>query len=183
MNFNDHWQLEGKHAFLGASKFHWIRYSDEKLIEKYRSWKAAEDGIRKHDLAKECILLGVKLQASKKTLNMFVNDAIGFRMAPEQILYYSSNAFGTTDAISFRKNLLRIHDLKNGVTAGNMDQLLIYAAYFCLEYSIRPEDIDIELRIYQFNEIEIYIPEPEEIRAIMDKTILFDRIIMDLDEE
>ena len=30
MDFNQHKELEGLHAFLGASKYHWINYSEDK---------------------------------------------------------------------------------------------------------------------------------------------------------
>ena len=122
-------------------------------------------------------MLGQKLPKSQKTLNMYVNDAIGFKMQPEQVLYYSDNCFGTADAIIFRNNLLRIHDLKTGVTKAHMEQLEIYAALFCLEYNMKPGEIDIELRIYQNNEIVVHHPTADDILPIMDKIITFDKII------
>jgi hypothetical protein len=61
--------------------------------------------------------------------------------------------------------LLRIHDLKTGVTPAKMPQLEIYAGLFCLEYSVNPLDIDIELRIYQNDEIIVH--EPQNIPEIM----------------
>lgn len=130
-----------------------------------------------HDFACQCIQLGQKLPKSRKTLNSYVNDAIGFKMEPEQVLYYSENCFGTADAIVFRNNMLRIHDLKTGVNKANMTQLEIYAALFCLEYNKRPGDIDIELRIYQNDEIIIHNPTAEDILPIMDKIITFDKLI------
>ena len=33
MNFNNHSNLEGQHAFLGASKYHWINYGEDKVAE------------------------------------------------------------------------------------------------------------------------------------------------------
>ena len=30
MTFNKHYDLMGKHAFLGASKYHWINYDEDK---------------------------------------------------------------------------------------------------------------------------------------------------------
>lgn len=177
MNFNRHSDLEGKHAFLSASKYHWINYDEEKLIASYRNYRAAQYGTELHEHAKRCIELGTKLMHSKKTLNMFVNDAIGFQMTPEQPLYYSENCFGTADAISYRDHFLRIHDLKTGSTPAHMEQLMIYAALFCLEYGIKPEDIQIELRIYQSNEILAVCPEPELIQEIMDKIVWFDKEI------
>ena len=133
MNFKKHSSLEGKHAFLGASKYHWINYDDDKLIESYSKFQATLNGTILHDFACQCITLGQKLPKSQKTLNMYVNDAIGFKMKPEQVLYYSDNCFGTADAIVFRNNLLRIHDLKTGVTRAHMEQLEIYAALFGIQ--------------------------------------------------
>ena len=169
--------LEGKHAFLGASKYHWINYSSEKIADAYSNFLLVQKGTELHEFAAKCIKLGQKLRSSKKTLNMYVNDAIGFKMTPEQILYFSQNCFGTADAISFRNNMLRIHDLKTGMTTAHMEQLKIYAALFCLEYNHKPADIDIELRIYQNDEIVFLNPTSEEILSIMDKIIVFDKII------
>jgi hypothetical protein len=177
MNFNKHCSLEGKHAFLGASKYHWINYDADKLVDSYTKFQATLNGTILHDFACQCITLGQKLPKSQKTLNMYVNDAIGFKMKPEQVLYYSDNCFGTADAIIFRNNLLRIHDLKTGVTRAHMEQLEIYAALFCLEYNKKPSDIDMELRIYQNNEIIVHNPTVEDILPIMDKIITFDKII------
>jgi hypothetical protein len=140
-------------------------------------------GTRLHEHAAECIRLGTRLEDNQKTLNMYVNDAIGFMMQPEVVLYYSDNCFGTADAISFRRNFLRIHDLKTGVTKVHMEQLEIYAALFCLEYKKKPKDIKMELRIYQNNEILVHNPTVEDIAPIMDKIITADRIIQSIKEE
>lgn len=183
MNFNLHSHLEGKHSFLSPSNYHWINYSDEKLNAVYLRSLAVERGIHLHDLANRCIRLGVKLPRTKQTLNMFVNDAIGYRMNTEQILYYSENAFGTTDAISFKKRFLRIHDLKTGVTPASMNQLKVYAALFCLEYRIDIFDIRMELRIYQNDEVLVHEPESEEIKDIMDKIVMFDKMIEEIKNE
>lgn len=182
MNFNTHYNLKDKHAFLGASKYHWVNYDDEKLLASFEKYQAVQRGTRLHALACECIELGIKLPKSKKTLNMYVNDAIGYRMTPEQVLYYSDNCFGTTDAISFRNNLLRIHDLKTGETPASMKQLEIYAALFCLEYNVKP-DIDMELRIYQSDQVLIHNPTREHIMPIIEKIIAFDKLIESLKED
>ena len=176
MNFNDHYAIDG-HAFLGASKYHWINYSEEKLVESYSNFLATLKGTRLHEFAAECIRLKQKLPKSKKTLNTYVNDAIGFKMTPEQVLFYSENCFGTADAISFRNKFLRIHDLKTGKNPANMKQLEIYDALFCLEYKANPEDIEHELRIYQNDEVLYSNPSAEIIRAIMNKIVNFDKII------
>lgn len=177
MNFNKHYSLEGKHAFLSASKYHWVNYDIEKLINAYSKYEAAAMGTRLHEFACEAIRLGIKLPKTQKTLNMYVNDAIGFRMETEQPLVYSENCFGTADAISFRDNLLRIHDLKTGTSSVSVTQLEIYAAMFCLEYDINPNDIGMELRIYQNDNVLIHDPAREDILYIMDKIITFDKEI------
>ena len=183
MNFNKHFHLEGKHAFLGGSKYHWINYDEEKVTESYKRYLATQKGTVLHDFAAQCIRLGQKLPKSQKTLNMFVNDAIGYKMIPEQILFYSDNCFGTTDAICFRNNLLRLHDLKTGVTLAHIEQLEVYTALFCLEYEVKPGDIDIELRIYQNDEVLYHNPIAEDILPIIDKIIRFDEIITKIKEQ
>lgn len=183
MEFNNHRNLSGQHAFLGASKYHWINYDEDKIADSYFKFMATQRGTELHDFAAQCIKLGQKLPRSQKTLNMYVNDAIGFKMQPEQVLYYSDNCFGTADSISFRDGLLRIHDYKSGVVPAHMEQLMIYAALFCLEYRIKPADIDMELRLYQSDEVFPYKPEPDEITHIMDKIVAFDRIISKIKEE
>ena len=104
-------------------------------------------------------------------------------MQPEQVLYYSENCFGTADAISFKKNFLRIHDLKTGVTKASLHQLEIYAALFCLEYDKKPGSIEMELRIYQNNDILIGRPTASDILPIMDKIITFDKIVEQIKSE
>ena len=183
MNFNKHLELEGQHAFLGASKYHWINYNEEKVAESYSKFLATLKGTQLHEFAAQCIKLGQKLPNAKKTLNMYVNDAIGFKMTPEQPLFYSDNCFGTADTICFRKNVLRIHDLKTGATPAHMEQLRIYAALFCLEYGIKPGNIEIELRLYQNNEVLYDKPTAEDIVPIMDKIISFDKVIKKLRAE
>ena len=177
MNFNKHSELEGQHAFLSASKYHWINYDEQKLSDVYIKFLATQKGTELHDFACRCITLGIKLPKNHKTLNMYVNDAIGYKMTPEQTLYYSANCFGTADAISYRRNFLRIHDLKTGVSLTSMHQLEIYAALFFLEYNISPSSTGMELRIYQNDDVNVYIPEVEDIEKIMDKIVRFDKQI------
>ncbi|MCX7817559.1 MAG: hypothetical protein N2317_08660 [Syntrophales bacterium] len=177
MNFNKHFDVEGQHAFLSASKYHWVNYDEEKLAVAFTKFQATQLGTRLHEFACECIRLGVKLPKTKKTLNMYVNDAIGFKMEPEQTLYYSENCFGTTDAIAFRQNFLRIHDLKTGATPSSIRQLEIYTALFCLEYNFSPKSIGMELRLYQSDEVIVHEPVPEDILYIMDKIVIFDKQI------
>lgn len=183
MIFNKHLNLEGQHAFLGASKYHWINYDEEKVADVYSKLLAAQKGTELHDYAAKSIKLGQKLPKSQKTLNMYVNDSIGFKMTPEQVLYYSENCFGTADAIGFRNNSLRVHDYKSGVTPAKMEQLYVYVALFCLEYRIKPSEIDMETRLYQSDEIIVDNPTAEIIVPIMDKIITFDKLITKIRSE
>lgn len=180
MNFVKHSELVGKHAFLSASKYHWINYDADKLAESYTRFMAVQRGTVLHDFAAQCITLRQKLPRSRKTLNMYVNDAIGYKMTPEQVLYYSDNCFGTADAISFRDNQLRIHDLKTGVIPAHMEQLMVYAALFYLEYRIKPSEAVTELRIYQNDEVLVHNPTVDEIIPIMDRIKKFDKILTDI---
>ena len=86
MNWNNHSNLEGCHAFLGASRYSWLNYDVDKLISVYKNHLATLRGTELHDFACRCIKLKQKLPKTKKTLNMYVNDAIGFGMQPEQVL-------------------------------------------------------------------------------------------------
>lgn len=183
MNWNNHSNLEGCHAFLGASRYSWLNYDVDKLISVYKNHLATLRGTELHDFACRCIKLKQKLPKTKKTLNMYVNDAIGFGMQPEQVLYYSPNCFGTADAIIFKNDILRIHDLKTGVTPASLHQLEIYAALFFLEYDIRPGDVNMELRIYQNDDILVGNPSAIDILPIMDKVKAFDKVINEIREE
>jgi hypothetical protein len=183
MNFNDHSAIVGQHAFLSASSPAWVNYDEQKLRARWSTVRAAARGTALHDFARTAIQLGIKQSRSKTTLCMYINDAIGFKMKCEQLLYYSPNAFGTTDAISFRKGVLRIHDLKTGLVKTSFRQLEIYAAYFCLEYCIDPYEITMEFRIYQNDEILVLKGDPEQIEFIMDRTIELDLAVEALKEE
>jgi hypothetical protein len=180
MIFNTHLNLVGQHAFLSASKYHWINYDADKLTESYNNAQAARRGTELHAFAHNAIRLGVKLPRSSKTLNMYVNDAIGYRMSTEQVLFYSVNCYGTCDAIASARNVLRIHDLKTGIIPGSMHQLEIYAALFCLEYAFKPGELEIELRIYQNDVVEIKNPGVDVIAHIMSKIVVFDQHIENL---
>ncbi len=177
MQFNAHSNLAGMHAFLSPSNYHWINYDDEKLENKFLVSMAARRGTELHTFAHEAIRLGIRLPTSKKTLHLYVNDAIGYRMTPEQTLFYSGNCYGTADAIAFRRNMLRIHDLKTGETTASEHQLEVYAALFCLEYRFRPHAIKTELRLYQNDEVRIYEADPDAIAHIMDRIVTFDKRI------
>ena len=189
MLWKPHYDLQGRHAFLGASNYHWLNYDNEKLDISYTNYLAKEKGTKLHAIAKELIDEKIPLPRTRKTLNMYVNDGIRFNMQTEQVLYYSDNCFGTADSIRFDENkkFLRIHDLKTGITPTHIEQLEIYAALFCLEYGYKPIDILMEFRIYQTDDIfmENNETEPyliEKIQEIMTKVILFDKRINELNK-
>lgn len=183
MNFIRHSNLNGLHAPFSPSQSSWLRYDDDRAMEVFLNKKAAEMGTRLHAWAKETIDLGIRQPKSKKTLYAYVNDAIGFKMSTEVVLFYSERFFGTADSIAFRDNFLRIHDLKTGKIQADMEQLEIYAALFCLEYKVNPEDIGMALRLYQNDEIIYHNPTPEDIRQIMDKIVHLDQVIQKLEED
>ena len=186
-----HKNLQGLHAPFSASQSSWLRYDDAKVKEVYANRKAAEMGTRLHAWAAETIKLGIKQPKSKKTISAYVNDAIGFKMETEVVLFYSERFFGTADAICYREEMidgkrcwvLRIHDLKTGKGRVHMDQLMVYAALFCLEYGIAPGEIFMELRIYQNDDILCHNPEADEIAPIIDTIVHFDKMLKKLDEE
>ena len=201
MDFINHRELKGKHAILAPSQPYWLEYSEEKLFQKYVSSYAQSSGTALHELAETLITNGIKLKKTDKTLVLvhllesgipraaidvdrvynnlmtYVNDAIGFRLTPEQPLVYSEYCFGTADAIGFKNNLLRIHDYKSGILPAKMEQLMVYAALFCLEYKFKPGEINMELRIYQNDEIICCNPGADEIAPIMDIIIRPDKIL------
>lgn len=207
MNFIRHKELEGKHAILAPSQPYWLNYDEEQLFQKYVSGYAQSMGTALHELAESLIRNGIKLKKTDRTVVLvhllnsgiprpvidldriynnfmtYVNDAIGFKLTPEQPLVYSEYCFGTADAISFRNNLLRIHDYKSGTTVPKMEQLLVYAALFCLEYKFKPGEIEFELRIYHNDNIIYDNPTAEDIAPIMDTIIRHDKYFREINGE
>lgn len=183
MNWNRHSELEGMHATLSPSSYHWLGYDEAKMADVYRRRMAVARGTELHAFAESCIRLGQKLPKSTKTLNTYVNDAITYRMTPEVLLYFSPNCFGTADAISYRNGMLRIHDLKTGEIPAHIEQLMVYAALFCMEYRVKPESIKTELRIYQNDEVLYHKPEAEEIQLVADKILTLDKVINQIRSE
>lgn len=212
MNFVRHSNLEGKHAILSASSWRWLNDDNDALVKRICSQYATTVGTILHNVAYKHIKHRVKMNKyDKKNVmlellsngipgvvvdtidfdNMFdnlmtyVNDGIGYRMEPEVVLCYSDNFFGTADTITYseRDQFLRIHDYKSGSTPAHIEQLMIYAALFCLEYRFKPTETEMELRIYQSNEVIYHNPEPIEIVEVMDKIVTFDKFLNGLSEE
>lgn len=185
MRFNSHSELEGQHAYLSASKGSWVNYDQEKFEVWLHTQLLAARGTRLHDLAQRLIKERQKLPDTNQTLCRYVNDCIGFGLAPEVTFFYSENAFGHADAAGFDMDnmLFRCSDLKTGVTHADVRQLEIYMALFCLEYGFKPFEVSGELRIYQNDNVELYIADPVVISLIMDKIVTFDRVIRQRKEQ
>lgn len=184
MLFRKHSQLEGQHAFLSPSTYHWINYDVPKLKFRWTTLQAALLGTEQHRYAAIAIQEKEYQDDETTTLGLYINQCIQYRMHPEVVLYYSPNAFGTVDAISYRYRVLRISDLKTGVTRVSEHQLEVYAALFFLEYEIDPFSVrGIELRIYQDGQVKEFTGDPGFIKGIMDKIVEFDQIIDELRKE
>jgi len=186
MDWNRHSQYEGTHAFLSASKYHWRNWTKDKLERAWETHMTAARGTALHALAHNAIMLRQYMGGpgeQHNTLSLYVRDAIDLDMISEQVLFVSRNCFGTADTIGFKRNpetgrmKLNIHDLKNGVTRTSEHQLETYAAFFCLEYGIDPYDIEIELRIYQNDEVRVYDADPLVIADVMKTILEFDEWI------
>lgn len=211
MKFIEHSNLSGKHALFSASSWRWINDDHDGIQIRYINAYVKEVGTIIHDFARKHIQYFIKMTKSDKknlklelldkgippsvvdsidlvsiteTVISYVNDAIGFRMSPEVVLYYSPLFFGTADTISYseKEKTLRIHDLKTGKITGHIEQLLIYAALFCLEYNFKPNDINIELRIYQNCEVNVVLPDPNDINQIITKIVENDKYLSGLED-
>ena len=210
--FHDHSKdvPAGAHALLSPSKSSWTNYdSQDKLYALFAASYAQEIGTLLHQLAATAIKYKVKIPKiaarpiillwllshgiPRSIINVdnyvsnfvaYINDAIGFDMEPEVTLKYTDNAFGTADAIRFndKKMSLRIHDYKSGVTKPCLRQLEVYAAYFCMEYHIKPKDLKMELRIYWQDDIIIGEPTAADIVPLIDKIIVMDKYLTTLKE-
>lgn len=213
MNFRRHSELEGKHAILSASSWRWINDDIESLTKRICSQYLSTIGTILHDVARKHIKHRIKLNKYDKknvmlelveqgvpayvidTINFdsmyenlmnYVNDCVAFKMTPEVVLRFSNNFFGTSDAIKYsdETRFLRIHDYKSGTTPAHIEQTLIYAALFCLEYGVKPSSLSgCECRIYQVPEPIIYEPTPEEIQQIIERIITFDNFMNKMWEE
>ena len=208
MIWKDYSKLKGTHAFCGASKKSWRSWDIDKLIISKQNSYAQTIGTLLHEYAADNISHHFRLNKADKrgvlryltidkgvpmnvididrlfpNLMNYINDCIGFRMDPEVVLYYSDDFYGTTDAISWSKDVLKISDLKTGVTPVDFEQLENYAAFFCLDYKVKPSQIKkIEFRLYQNGEVIYGEPNPVEVLSpIIDKIIFFNKALMDFE--
>ena len=175
MNWKDYSHIKSSHAFLSPSNYHWLNYTEDKLLQTYSNKKNVARGTKLHAIAAELIRFALRMPNTASSFNSFVNDAIGLKMEAEQLVFYTLNCYGTTDAISYHKGVLRVHDLKTGATPGSMNQLLIYAALFCLDYTVEPKEI--HLRIYQNGEVTVFNPSYPDIQDVMSIIVEADTII------
>jgi hypothetical protein len=184
--YNDHARLEGTHAFLSPSNYHWLRYDKEKLLKRLETARAAARGTSLHKLAAHAISEGVQLMPDGSTLSMYVNDVIKYKMEPERALFFSMDCYGTADAIGFEiyvdlvddvLGYLRIFDLKTGVSNCSVEQLYVYAAVFCLEYGYRPYEIEGELRLYQNDAVDCYEIDRVVLTEVISTILSHQRII------
>lgn len=173
ISFTPHPELEGKHALMSPSKYNWVKDDHNQFMRRIDSYFAAQRGTELHELAAKLIEHRIKVRDDQTTFGMYVNDAIDFCMSPEVPVKYTDNCFGTIDTVCFRDdlNLLRIHDLKTGVSPANVLQLMIYAAIVCLENKIDPTAISFILRIYQNNTYEEWSPDGTEIKQIAEEIL------------
>ena len=198
MIFNVHSELEGRHAILSPSKHYWMNYDDDALMRSYISGYATDVGTLVHSYAADRIKYRLPMDPENEeckngllmhllkngipfrvidldrlfyNLVPYVNDCIGFKMDSEVVLKYTDLCFGTADAIGVRRNWLRIFDLKTGSTPASMDQLLLYAGLFFIEYKrdYHPDTMKVELRIYQHSEVQTVNPTVTEIKTVMKK--------------
>lgn len=199
---NKHPEIKyGDHALISPSK-HILRenYTKQQFDNYIHSCYSTKIGTCIHELAASLIDARIRVNRAEATKMItlkllenyiprqvfnaedyvdtfvpYVKDAIGYDMETEQVLKYSRFAFGTADAIRYNelKKQLRIHDLKTGKITANLDQLVAYAALFCLEYHVKPGEITTEIRIYQNGETIIGLPKGEDILPIMDQIVSF----------
>lgn len=205
--FNKHPEIkDGEHAIFAPSKKYLSRgLTEEQIYNILYSMYAAQIGILIHELCSQLIeekqpirkdamrsmiyhtLYQAKIPIALiqperyiDTVVPYVKDAIGYDLIPEQrIVYQYPIAWGTADAIKFNptKCELRIHDLKTGKTPASLDQLIEYAAYFYLEYHIKPGDCKTILSIYQNGEVITGYPTASDILPIMDNAVALTKYV------
>ena len=66
MRFNKHLNLQGEHAFLSPSQYHWIHYTPDRLIERWTAAQASSYGIAQHGRAEASELDRLKKEFENK---------------------------------------------------------------------------------------------------------------------
>jgi hypothetical protein len=51
MRFNKHTKIQGEHAFLSPSNYHWINYTIGRLAERWTAAQASAWGVAQHEYA------------------------------------------------------------------------------------------------------------------------------------
>jgi len=174
-------------AALGTEIHEWSS-AQIKLSNKVSNIKEIEKGVKTHIFEKytgtgadygKMLLENMDYLPHEiyPTVKLFVNDSIGYRMSSEQKIEYSDLCWGTSDAITCVDNKLFIFDLKTGSRPAKETQLLVYAALFCLQEHTKPNELEIETRIYQNGDALITNPPSDVIYDIMSKIVHLDSVI------
>lgn len=150
----------------------------------YSKYKYLSDNLTVSSYAKK-LISNLKLLPKEvyEAVRFYINDGVGYKMDIEQCVFYSDHIFGHADTLLYKDNLLRIHDLKTGAHIADIDQLKVYAALFCLEYELKPSNMQFELRLYQWDGVTIINPEPDEIREITDIIVSVENIAARTEKE
>ena len=73
--FNNHTDLRGQHALFSPSQSSWLRYDEEKIVDKIRSQYRAPIGSEIHEYAAQQIMLGHK-KSNVRTLTQEIENYI-----------------------------------------------------------------------------------------------------------
>lgn len=138
------------HATFSPSDKSWLNYDREKIRQRVMVARAVQRGTELHELAEHCIRIKTPLDNSNGVIATYVRDCIDFDMSTEHTLTYSEDIGGTADAIRFDdyNNRLYVFDLKTGDRKTSIDQVVIYAALWCLLHYVNPLSITFDLRVY-----------------------------------
>lgn len=138
------------HATFSPSDRTWLNYDREKIIQRINAARAVQRGTELHELAEHCIKMKTPLDESNGIISSYVKDCIDMGMDTEVTMMYSEDIGGTADAIHFdsSSNTLYVFDLKTGEGRAYFNQVVIYAALWCLIHIVNPLTIKFDLRIY-----------------------------------
>lgn len=191
LNYNDDQIIaaycNSHRAELGTEIHEWSSVQI-KLRNKVSNIKEIEKGVKTHIYEKytknedyrEVLLKHMDYLPHEiyPSVKLFINDSIGHRMSSEERVTYSELFWGTSDAIKCEDNILQVFDLKTGSRPAKETQLNAYAALYCLQEHIKPDQLGgIETRIYQNGEVYIDTPPSNLIYDIMHKIVHADSLI------